>query len=443
MADYDVGVLGLSSPPPVAVVTPYRPAVSVRNNGIHAALASGYVRIYSAGLLVFESEVFSGTLAPSASGTADAVDYWTPPAEGQYIVQGYVTTPLDQVEPNNNLAPVTIIVEGGPTPPPTPVPLHAAQHEEGGSDPVNVDGLPGVLADRQLPSAHAAQHQAGQSDTLNVSGLAGILGDPQTPVAHGNAHHSPTMSTAAELTSHAGSSAAHPAATNLANRETSGVDSGLVKGVQLAASTEVADAGDDPLKAGLRLGRLWGPVNAVHHHAKHEVGGVDEVAIPSVISGITRNVQVLPASGQITIVTTELTAAMSKEGTVAHIESIGTVTTVGGVGQGVTLTLFYQNGGASTPLAAAAFTCAANKSFLFHVTAMAGLGAGRALAGLIHGELTELTTTAEQHKDAAYAGAAIAPAAIGRFFLAAVWVGGALGSTMTSLDAMAMGVVRR
>jgi hypothetical protein len=250
--DYDVAALGLSAPPAQAVVTPYRPAVSVRNNGIHNAIASGYLRIYSAGLLIFETEVYSGTLTPGATGTADGVDYWTPPAEGPYVVNGYVSTPLDQVEPNNNLAPVTIIVEGGPVPPPPTVPLHAAQHEEGGTDPINVDGLPGVLADRQPAAAHGTQHQAGQSDVLNVAGLAGVLGDPQTPAVHGNAHHNPVMTTAAELTAHSGSTAAHTAATNLANRETTGLDVGLVPSTQLATESEVLNGrkflerGDNP-----------------------------------------------------------------------------------------------------------------------------------------------------------------------------------------------------
>lgn len=275
--DYDVAVTGLASPPVQAVVTSYRPAVSVRNEGIHNAIASGYLRIYSAGLLIFETEVYSGTLAPGATGTADGVDYWKPQAEGSYIVQGYVSTPLDQVEPNNNLNPTTIVVKGGPVPPGPTVPLHAAQHEEGGTDPINVDGLPGVLADRQPAANHASQHQAGQTDVLNVSGLAGVLGDPQTPIIHGNAHHNPDMATSDELSSHRNATAAHTAATNLANRETTGQDSGLVKSTQLATGTEVPDAGDDPLKAGLRLGRTYGPTNAVHHAPKHDVGGDDEI----------------------------------------------------------------------------------------------------------------------------------------------------------------------
>lgn len=236
--DYDIGVIGLSSPPASAVQTSYRPAISVRNNGIHDAIASGYLRIYSAGLLIFETEVYSGTLAPGASGTADGVDYWTPPAEGSYMVQGYVSTPLDQVEPNNNLNPTTIDVKGGPVPPPPTVPLHAAQHEEGGTDPINVDGLPGVLADRQTAANHAAQHQAGGADTMNVSGLAGVLGDPQTPISHGNAHHVPLMATSDELDNHESSSSVHTSAVNLANRALTGPNVGLVKADQLCSTTE-------------------------------------------------------------------------------------------------------------------------------------------------------------------------------------------------------------
>lgn len=258
MPDYDVGVLELASPPASAVLTSYRPAVSVRNNGIHDAIASGYLRIYSAGLLIFETEVYSGTLSPGATDTADAVDYWTPEHEGTYIVQGYVTTPLDQVEPNNNLAPVTVIVSGEEPPEPPTVPLHASQHEEGGTDPVNVDGLPGVLRDRQLPSAHAAQHQAGQSDALNVAGLAGVLGDAQTPIQHGNAHHTPYMATSAELTAHQYSTSAHNAATNLEKTADKNAVNGYC-GLDATAKVPAGRLGGEPPSAGdfLRADQSW------------------------------------------------------------------------------------------------------------------------------------------------------------------------------------------
>jgi hypothetical protein len=187
MADYDVGVISLTSPPSLAVLTSYRPAVSVRNNGIHEALASGILRIYSAGLQIFSTELYSAVIAPGATGSALAVDYWTP-TEGTYLVIADVTCPLDQVETNNHLAPTKIIVSGAAPPPPPTVPYHAAQHEEGAADELIVDGLHGRLADAQTPLGHKTAHQAGGSDALDVTGLPGILQDGQPIADHHESH---------------------------------------------------------------------------------------------------------------------------------------------------------------------------------------------------------------------------------------------------------------
>ena len=65
---------------------------------------------------------------------------------------------------------------------------HAASHENGGGDEINVAGLSGVLADDQNPTNHAADHQNGGSDEINVGGLSGTLADPQTAAAHASAH---------------------------------------------------------------------------------------------------------------------------------------------------------------------------------------------------------------------------------------------------------------
>jgi len=238
MADYDVGVLALVVPAKSAPKATYRPAVSVRNNGIHDALASGYLRIYAAGLLVFESELYSATIPAGATGNAQAIDYWTPTTEGFYTIHAYISTPLDQVETNNMLAPVTIEITGAEPPIPPVVTAHAAQHEEGGTDEVSIDGLKGRTADQQEPLAHAAQHQAGGADALNVGSLQGILAQDQPAQVHSNTRHNPVMSTAAELTAHAGSVAAHTAATNLANRNTTGPNTGLIKADQLCSTTE-------------------------------------------------------------------------------------------------------------------------------------------------------------------------------------------------------------
>lgn len=79
---------------------------------------------------------------------------------------------------------------------------HKTTHENGGTDEISVAGLSGVLADPQppiigagatqavagndprltdarTPTAHAASHQNGGSDEINVGGLSGVLADNQ------------------------------------------------------------------------------------------------------------------------------------------------------------------------------------------------------------------------------------------------------------------------
>jgi hypothetical protein len=188
MPDYDVGVLGLSSPPQSSVLTPYRPAVSVRNNGIHDALASGTLRIYAADRLIFTTELYSATIPPGETRDALGTDYWTPPAEGNYLIIADVTCPLDQVETNNHLSPTAITVSGGPPPPPTTVAPHGSQHEDGGADEVNIDGLHGRLADAQPALAHKATHMVGGSDAISVEGLPGQLLEAQGIRDHAQTH---------------------------------------------------------------------------------------------------------------------------------------------------------------------------------------------------------------------------------------------------------------
>lgn len=107
---------------------------------------------------------------------------------------------------------------------------HASNHENGGSDEIDVTGLTGLLATPQTPAAHAAthsdgggddvsvlnlagypgggttflrddgtfaaatagahatSHQNGGSDEINVAGLSGLLADDQNPTAHASDH---------------------------------------------------------------------------------------------------------------------------------------------------------------------------------------------------------------------------------------------------------------
>jgi hypothetical protein len=189
MPDFDVGAVSLQTPPPSAVIQPCRPAVLVKNNGVHDALAVGSLRIYSpAGLLIFTTALYSGVIAPGGTQPAQGVDSWTPPALGRYMVIAYVSCINDQDPTNDNLAPCFIQIIPGPPTPPTPVQLHAAQHEEGGGDEIIIDGLHGRTADAQIALAHKASHQAAGSDQLDVSGLPGILAQGQPIADHHSSH---------------------------------------------------------------------------------------------------------------------------------------------------------------------------------------------------------------------------------------------------------------
>jgi hypothetical protein len=250
MRDYDVAAIGLASPPPAAFKTTYKPAITVKNNGTHPALVTGSIQILNrdTGLQVFSSPVTLAALAAGATGAALALADVTFAVEGNYLAYGFVTTEHDSYSPNNNLNPTSFKVGPGTPPTPVVVPAHAPQHENGATDELEVEGLSGKLATPQEPEDHVATHQLGGADQIVVSGLTGELATAQVPKAHSNAYHSPVMATAGELTAHQGATAAHSAATNLANRETTGPFTGLVKATQLGLGSMVKPVGDRYLR---------------------------------------------------------------------------------------------------------------------------------------------------------------------------------------------------
>jgi len=192
MADYDVQALGLASPPASAPVTTYYPGVTVRNNGVHPANVTGYVRQYDrdTGLLLATYDVARANLA---AGATAAVASTSPlvllPADigRKFLFQGFVTCDRDSVPANNYFGPVEVVVTGE-TPPPPPIDEHHTQHENGGADELNLDGLPGKLAENQEPTEHASAHQDGGADQLDVDGLSGELAEPQTAKSHAGTH---------------------------------------------------------------------------------------------------------------------------------------------------------------------------------------------------------------------------------------------------------------
>jgi len=238
MPDYDIQAVGLASPPVAAPVASYRPAVLVRNNGIHPANVTGYLRIYRReppGDLLETHNLALSNLAAGADGNAQSSGFWTPTQADvgrEFLFTAHVDTPSDQDTSNNNLSPVTVIVTSAAPPPPPPIQAHAPQHEDGGADEILVNGLRGKCADPQTPVSHKVSHQAGGADAVNVTGLAGILAQPQPiaahhtthenghgdelnvtdlsgvlynlqkPQVHANEKHDPNFATAADLASH-------------------------------------------------------------------------------------------------------------------------------------------------------------------------------------------------------------------------------------------------
>jgi hypothetical protein len=226
MPDFDVQVLGLTSPAANAPVTTYTPALSVRNNGLKAAVVTGVLRIYekeAPGQLLATQQLTPKSVAAGATADVYSALTWTPTEEQigtSFIFTADITAADDQVETNNHLNPTFVtIVEGEPPPPPPVVTAHAAQHQQGGNDELDVTGMPGELADDQPAKDHAGKHEQGGADELSLAGLHGVAADAQTPAAHANEKHSTAFATetkiAEEISDHDDSNTAHAASAGL------------------------------------------------------------------------------------------------------------------------------------------------------------------------------------------------------------------------------------
>jgi hypothetical protein len=135
---------------------------------------------------------------------------------------------------------------------------HAARHQNGGPDEINVAGLNGLLADPQTPLPHAASHADGASDEINVTGLAGLLVTPQTPAAHKTTH----QVGGSDVISVAGLTGL------LATPQTPTLH---------AASHQ--DGGADEINVTGLSGTLADPQTASAHAASHQDAGADEIVV--------------------------------------------------------------------------------------------------------------------------------------------------------------------
>lgn len=381
MADYDVQAIALATPANPSPLDTYRPAITVRNNGRYSAVATGYVQAYKAGLQVFASPVTSPAIAPGETGLATAADDWTPDTEDDYVFFGYVTTNLDQVEPNNNLQPSTVRISGQPPPPPIIVPAHRTQHQAGGSDELELSGLPGTLADPQTPTDHAAAHQVGGDDAINLGGLSGQAAEPQTPDVHGNEAHSPDMATASALASHQNGAIVHASATNLAHRDLSGVLAGLVPDSELTTGSEFAGAGQDADREALlratpghpATGRLYGFPWPTDHAPMHAPGGRDPITMPAVLNTAAGPVLFSNVSPKTLLVQKSFLAIHSIPGLSLLIRSTGLLHITAGAGQGCTIELDYVHGVTTTNLLTQVIPITANHDYTLEIRTLSGI----------------------------------------------------------------------
>ena len=271
MADIDVAAIALGSPPTQAPVTAYRPAVTVRNNGIAPVTATGWLSVYDrdTGLLVKTFQVSASNIAPGQTKQASAGEYWTPTEAmigKHFLWTGNVTCPGDQVPGNNTLAPVDIMVTGGTPPGPQPVEDHAGQHENGGGDELNVDGLPGVLVEAQKPTIHAGDHEVNGTDELDLTGMSGQLATAQVPLAHGSTHEA---GGADQITGVV-------AAPHASSHEPGGADEIEGIGAEPHKATHELE-GDDEISVEGLSGLLATEQNPTLHASRHEAGGDDVI----------------------------------------------------------------------------------------------------------------------------------------------------------------------
>ena len=78
--DYDVAAISLATPPASAPVQSYRPAVAVKNLGIHDADVTGTLSIYdrAAGTLLTTMNLAANNIAPGETRNAVANQLWEP-----------------------------------------------------------------------------------------------------------------------------------------------------------------------------------------------------------------------------------------------------------------------------------------------------------------------------------------------------------------------------
>jgi hypothetical protein len=191
----DVRPWGFVVPIPEQEIGPLTPVVRVQNFADEDAVITGIIRIYreTLGTMLYSSQLQETALPHGATAEIPALTPWNPgaPATHDYFVLGQLTvrsTATGQLE----TLPVNQFWFDITPAPMGPVPgTHHTTHEAGGMDPLNVTGMPGLLADEQTPLPHAQSHHFGQSDPLKAEDLGTAILDPTmvlAPLGDGSVH---------------------------------------------------------------------------------------------------------------------------------------------------------------------------------------------------------------------------------------------------------------
>ena len=208
--------------------------------------------------------------------------------KGYHILDAFSQAIVEEVNPE---------LGGAPGP-------HAASHQNGGGDEINVGGLSGTLADPQTAAAHAAAHQNGGGDEMSVTGLSGLLADDQNPIAHAAAHENgggdeisviglsglladnqnPVPTAGADLT------AVHD---NVAGE----IAAVTAKGTPTTSDLLlIEDAAAANVKKSITIGNLPAATPAAHA-ASHQNGGGDEISVAGLSGVLADNQPAIPAAG--------------------------------------------------------------------------------------------------------------------------------------------------
>jgi hypothetical protein len=169
-------------------IGPLTPVIHVENLGDEDALVTGLVRIYreSLGVLIYSSVLHPTALSRGQSADMAAETEFDPgaPSAHDFFILAQVSATSVLTGRINAATLGQFFFDITPAPMGPPPETHHTTHEAGGMDPVDVDGMPGVLAEPQNAVNHALAHEPGGADPLDVTGMPGILAQPQPPAAH-------------------------------------------------------------------------------------------------------------------------------------------------------------------------------------------------------------------------------------------------------------------